>query len=166
MYLWLTGVAQGVITGIRSLCYGLGPALFGFVFYLFHVDVEKADIDPKPVARNVSQHRDDFSILQQINEVCVSACCLSVLSACLFWLLVSFFVIFCIFTPAVKFLQGQHKPGILRDFSEHGKLMEFSGNSVQPQKNYYKWNSFSAIEYLCKTTVETSWPQQIATRAH
>jgi len=32
--------------------------------------------------------------------------------------------------------QGGHKPGdpaILRDFSEHGKLMEFSGNSVQPQ---------------------------------
>jgi len=26
------------------------------------------------------------------------------------------------------------KPGILRDFSEHGKLREFSGNSVQPQR--------------------------------
>ena len=25
------------------------------------------------------------------------------------------------------------KPGILRDFSEHGKLGEFSGNSVQPR---------------------------------
>jgi len=25
------------------------------------------------------------------------------------------------------------KPGILGDFSEHGKLGEFSGNSVQPQ---------------------------------
>jgi len=34
------------------------------------------------------------------------------------------------------FIQGGHKPrkpGILRDFSEHGKLMEFLGNSVQPQ---------------------------------
>ena len=29
--------------------------------------------------------------------------------------------------------QGGHKPGILGDFSEHGKLVEFSGNSVQPQ---------------------------------
>jgi len=29
--------------------------------------------------------------------------------------------------------QGGHKPGILRDFSEYGKLREFSGNSVQPQ---------------------------------
>jgi len=32
--------------------------------------------------------------------------------------------------------QGGHKPGkpeILRNFSEHGKLREFSGNSVQSQ---------------------------------
>jgi len=32
--------------------------------------------------------------------------------------------------------QGGHKPGkpgILRDFSEHGKLREYSGNNVQPQ---------------------------------
>jgi len=32
--------------------------------------------------------------------------------------------------------QGGHKPGkpgMLRDFSEHGKLREFLGNSVQPQ---------------------------------
>jgi len=36
----------------------------------------------------------------------------------------------------VLLTQGGHKPGrpgILRDFSEHGKLREFSGNSVQPQ---------------------------------
>ena len=39
----LTGVAQGIITGIRGLCNGLGPALFGFIFYLFHVDLEKSD---------------------------------------------------------------------------------------------------------------------------
>jgi len=33
-------------------------------------------------------------------------------------------------------IQGGHKPekpGILHGFSEHGKLMEFSGNPVQPQ---------------------------------
>ncbi|KAF6030366.1 hypothetical protein EB796_011351 [Bugula neritina] len=33
------GVAQGVVTGIRGLCMGLGPALFGFVFYMFNVDL-------------------------------------------------------------------------------------------------------------------------------
>jgi len=32
-------VAQGVITGIRGLCNGLGPALFGLVFYLFDVNL-------------------------------------------------------------------------------------------------------------------------------
>ena len=35
------------------------------------------------------------------------------------------------------FKQGGHKPGkpgILRDFSEHEKLREFSGNSVQPRR--------------------------------
>ena len=29
-----------MITGIRGLCNGIGPALFGFVFYVFHVDLE------------------------------------------------------------------------------------------------------------------------------
>uniref|UniRef100_A0A3Q4BY23 Uncharacterized protein n=1 Tax=Mola mola TaxID=94237 RepID=A0A3Q4BY23_MOLML len=33
------GVVQGMITGIRGLCNGLGPALYGFVFYLFHVEL-------------------------------------------------------------------------------------------------------------------------------
>lgn len=36
---YVTGVAQGVVTGIRGLCNGLGPALFGFVFYVFDVDL-------------------------------------------------------------------------------------------------------------------------------
>ena len=50
-YFIFTGVAQGVVTGIRGLCNGLGPALFGLIFYLFHVDLnETTDIpavDPK-----------------------------------------------------------------------------------------------------------------------
>ncbi|PAV75712.1 hypothetical protein WR25_09393 [Diploscapter pachys] len=33
------GTVQGVITGIRGLCQGFGPALFGFIFYLFDVDL-------------------------------------------------------------------------------------------------------------------------------
>ena len=31
------------MTGIRGLCNGLGPALFGFVFYLFNVDLNDPD---------------------------------------------------------------------------------------------------------------------------
>ncbi|XP_072927717.1 hippocampus abundant transcript 1 protein-like [Hemitrygon akajei] len=34
------GVVQGMITGIRGLCNGLGPALYGFIFYLFHVELD------------------------------------------------------------------------------------------------------------------------------
>ena len=33
------GVVQGMITGVRGLCNGLGPAVFGFIFDLFHVDL-------------------------------------------------------------------------------------------------------------------------------
>ncbi|XP_054709871.1 hippocampus abundant transcript 1 protein-like [Uloborus diversus] len=35
------GLVQGIITGMRGLCNGLGPALYGFIFYLFHVDLSE-----------------------------------------------------------------------------------------------------------------------------
>ena len=63
----MAGVAQGVITGIRSLCYGLGPALFGFVFYLFNVDVGKTDVViAKPLSRNVSVHQPVIDTPNQV----------------------------------------------------------------------------------------------------
>uniref|UniRef100_A0A6Q2Y7N3 Hippocampus abundant transcript 1 protein n=1 Tax=Esox lucius TaxID=8010 RepID=A0A6Q2Y7N3_ESOLU len=34
------GVGQGMVTGIRGLCNGLGPALYGFIFYIFHVELD------------------------------------------------------------------------------------------------------------------------------
>ncbi|XP_041087701.1 hippocampus abundant transcript 1 protein-like [Polyodon spathula] len=37
------GVVQGMITGIRGLCNGLGPALYGFIFFLFHVELNELD---------------------------------------------------------------------------------------------------------------------------
>src|SRR5690348_9661282 len=33
------GLVQGMVNGVRGLCNGLGPALFGFTFYLFNVDL-------------------------------------------------------------------------------------------------------------------------------
>lgn len=43
------GVAQGIVTGIRGLCNGLGPALFGFIFYLFHVNLNEGnDLKAEP----------------------------------------------------------------------------------------------------------------------
>uniref|UniRef100_A0A8C1UMM9 Si:ch211-87m7.2 n=1 Tax=Cyprinus carpio TaxID=7962 RepID=A0A8C1UMM9_CYPCA len=35
------GAVQGMITGIRGLCNGLGPALFGFIFFLFNVELKE-----------------------------------------------------------------------------------------------------------------------------
>jgi len=35
------GLVQGIITGIRGLCNGLGPAMYGLIFYLFHVDLNE-----------------------------------------------------------------------------------------------------------------------------
>uniref|UniRef100_A0AAY4BI84 Hippocampus abundant transcript 1 protein n=1 Tax=Denticeps clupeoides TaxID=299321 RepID=A0AAY4BI84_9TELE len=39
------GVGQGMITGIRGLCNGLGPALYGFIFYIFHVELDEVPDD-------------------------------------------------------------------------------------------------------------------------
>ncbi|KAA0191962.1 hypothetical protein HAZT_HAZT004811 [Hyalella azteca] len=33
--------AYGIVTGMRGLCSGLGPAMFGVIFYLFHVDLSE-----------------------------------------------------------------------------------------------------------------------------
>ena len=35
------GLVQGMVTGIRGLCNGLGPAMYGVNFYLFHVDLNE-----------------------------------------------------------------------------------------------------------------------------
>ncbi|XP_048832217.1 hippocampus abundant transcript 1 protein [Brienomyrus brachyistius] len=45
------GVGQGMITGIRGLCNGLGPALYGFIFYIFHVE-----LDEVPEGSHENQH--------------------------------------------------------------------------------------------------------------
>lgn len=35
------GISQGLITGIRGLCNGIGPALYGFVFWIFGVKLSE-----------------------------------------------------------------------------------------------------------------------------
>ncbi|CAG9853525.1 unnamed protein product [Phyllotreta striolata] len=39
------GVVQGMVTGMRGLCNGLGPAMFGVVFYMFHVDLNANNVN-------------------------------------------------------------------------------------------------------------------------
>ena len=38
---------QGMVTGVRGLCNGLGPAVFGVIFYLFNVAIN-GEIDWSP----------------------------------------------------------------------------------------------------------------------
>uniref|UniRef100_A0A1A8H6N0 Major facilitator superfamily (MFS) profile domain-containing protein n=1 Tax=Nothobranchius korthausae TaxID=1143690 RepID=A0A1A8H6N0_9TELE len=47
------GVVQGMITGIRGLCNGLGPALYGLIFYLF--DMELTDTQPEAGRQNTEK---------------------------------------------------------------------------------------------------------------
>jgi len=46
------GLVQGMVTGIRGLCNGLGPAMYGVVFYLFHVDLNDDPIKPTHAPSN------------------------------------------------------------------------------------------------------------------
>lgn len=55
------GVVQGMITGIRGLCNGLGPALYGFVFYLFHVELTDTDNLEKSAKANMVNPTDEVS---------------------------------------------------------------------------------------------------------
>ena len=56
------GLVQGMITGMRGLCNGLGPAMFGLIFSLFHVDLtekghDEAGIMAPPI--NLTQQQID-----------------------------------------------------------------------------------------------------------
>ncbi|CAD5212990.1 unnamed protein product [Bursaphelenchus okinawaensis] len=42
----MQGTVQGVMTGIRGLCQGFGPAVFGFIFYMFDMDLSADGDEP------------------------------------------------------------------------------------------------------------------------
>ena len=48
------GLVQGMITGMRGLCNGLGPAMFGLVFSLFHVDLSEKSADTNSVEEDAN----------------------------------------------------------------------------------------------------------------
>lgn len=51
------GAVQGIITGIRGLCNGLGPALYGLVFGLLHVDLTNEDTPTSQPHGHTLHHR-------------------------------------------------------------------------------------------------------------
>ena len=50
-----------MVTGMRGLCNGLGPAMFGVIFYLFHVDLNDE-------TRNLNVHNNNVDIKSIRNE--------------------------------------------------------------------------------------------------
>lgn len=70
-----------MITGIRGLCNGLGPALYGFVFYLFHVELnEMAEVETlgKASKPNMANPTDEvicsvlsFSFCSASSDICL-----------------------------------------------------------------------------------------------
>jgi len=59
------GLVQGMVNGVRGLCNGLGPALFGFIFYLFNVNLNES----VPSTSTISTHlnRTTIRIIEKPN---------------------------------------------------------------------------------------------------
>ncbi len=52
------GLVQGMITGMRGLCNGLGPAMFGLLFSLFRVDLTEPDSDHSHISPSLNITND------------------------------------------------------------------------------------------------------------
>uniref|UniRef100_A0A8C3C123 Major facilitator superfamily domain containing 14B n=1 Tax=Cairina moschata TaxID=8855 RepID=A0A8C3C123_CAIMO len=57
------GVVQGIITGIRGLCNGLGPALYGFIFFLFHVELNELSPDQTSEKNTMIDAREERTVI-------------------------------------------------------------------------------------------------------
>lgn len=60
------GVVQGMVTGMRGLCNGLGPAMFGVIFYLFNVDLND---ESKTANSNINFNDVKMSLINQSDGV-------------------------------------------------------------------------------------------------
>lgn len=46
------GISQGMVTGFRGLCNGIGPALYGFIFWIFRVNLSESSDNNKNDNKN------------------------------------------------------------------------------------------------------------------
>lgn len=67
-FVHVSGVVQGIITGIRGLCNGIGPAVFGFTFYLFHVNLEDMPTASPTTQANHTTMDDPFNKVSKYAE--------------------------------------------------------------------------------------------------
>ena len=77
------GVALGILTGVRGLCNGLGPALFGLLFWLFHVNLNDSDTPGvEPIVATSSVNMTTESELASVS-LCLSVCvCVHCINCC------------------------------------------------------------------------------------
>jgi len=64
-----------MITGVRGLCNGLGPALYGLIFYLFHVDLndKNGKISHTMNARPVNEtHHFEDPLLTRVSLILIN----------------------------------------------------------------------------------------------
>ncbi len=78
------GVGQGMVTGIRGLCNGLGPALYGFIFYIFHVELDQ--VPEKEL--DVTHHHDPHQQVSHRTAISLNHadCCLLTNSFFFLWI--------------------------------------------------------------------------------
>lgn len=67
------GLVQGMVTGMRGLCNGLGPAMFGVIFYLFHVDLndDTPNLPLKPSFVDENNRTGTNTHLDIMPQVCI-----------------------------------------------------------------------------------------------
>jgi hypothetical protein len=59
------GISQGLVTGIRGLCNGIGPALYGFVFWMFGVKLNEIS----PITNGNKNASEEFTYAKTVNKI-------------------------------------------------------------------------------------------------